>query len=348
MRVDAAVVGGGPAGAAAAVRLAEVGATVVLYERSAYGGLRLGETLPPSVNPLLRALGVWDRFLAAEPVPSYLTASAWGGPEVAERSFVFSPHGHGWHTDRARFDRMLADAAADAGVAVRLGAGVRGVRRVSGGFAVDAGSPVVADVVVDATGRSARIARGLGALRVRADRLVCAARVFALPAGVRAGDTFLEAVPDGWWYAAPLPARRRLVAGFTDARHAAEIGLATPAGWAAAVASTEHTRTLATVRPAGPIHVVSAASHHLTPAAGPGWMAVGDAALAVDPLSSGGVAFALRTGMRAAEVLLEGAKDGYLALVDAAADEYYRLRKEVYAWEARFTADSFWRERATG
>uniref|UniRef100_UPI003F693E2E hypothetical protein n=1 Tax=Amycolatopsis solani TaxID=3028615 RepID=UPI003F693E2E len=85
---------------------------MVLYERSAYDGLRMGETLPPSVNPLLRELGLWDRFLAAEPMPSYLTASAWGGPEVAERSFVFSPYGHGWHTDRAAFDRMLADAAA--------------------------------------------------------------------------------------------------------------------------------------------------------------------------------------------------------------------------------------------
>ncbi len=346
MRVDAAVVGGGPAGAAAALRLAESGATVILFERSSYHGLRMGETLPPSVNPLLRELGVRDRFLALEPVPSYRTASAWGGPEVAEWSFVFSPHGHGWHTDRARFDRMLAGAAAAAGAVVRLGAGVRGVRRVDGGFAVDAGTPVVADVLVDATGRSARIARGLGARRLRSDRLVCAARVFTVPPGQPAGDTFLEAVPDGWWYTSPLPAGRRLVAGFTDARRAAEARLADPAGWAAAVARTEHTRTLATGRPVGPVHVVSAASHHLTPAAGRGWLAVGDAALAVDPLSSGGVAFALRTGMCAAGVLREGAVEGYRELVDDAADEYYRLRREVYGWETRFATNAFWRERA--
>src|SRR4051812_46129429 len=126
---DVAVIGGGPAGAATALRLARDGAAVVLYERSDYRRPRMGETLPPSVNPLLRELGVWDRFAALEPVPSYQTASAWGGPEVAERSFIFSPHGHGWHADRAAFDRMLVEAAADAGVLVHRRTPVCGVRR---------------------------------------------------------------------------------------------------------------------------------------------------------------------------------------------------------------------------
>lgn len=342
--VDAAVVGGGPAGAATALRLARAGTRVALFEHSRYERLRMGETLPPSVNPLLRDLGVWDRFLALSPVPSYQTASAWGGDDLAARSFLFSPHGNGWHADRAAFDRMLADSAAVAGAAVYRGRRVRTVRRTSAGFEVDVpGGPVGAAVVVDATGRSARVARALGGQRVRLDRLVCASRV--LTASAPTGDTVLEAVADGWWYFSPLPHGRRMIACFTDADTAARLGLGTPDGWTAALTRAGQVGSLATGVP-GPVSVVSAASHHLRPCVGPGWLAVGDAALAVDPLSSGGVAFALRTAAAATDVLLGGDGDAYRDLVDEAAREYREVRTEIYGWENRFSTEPFWRARA--
>ncbi|MEA5360968.1 FAD-dependent oxidoreductase [Amycolatopsis sp., V23-08] len=347
MTSDVAVVGGGPAGAVAALELARRGARVTLFERSRFGELRMGETLPPAVNPLLRALGLWDRFAALEPVPSYQTASAWGGTEVAERSFVFSPHGHGWHTDRARFDRMLAEAAADAGAEVRTGTAVHGVRRVPDGFVVDAGEPVRAGAVVDATGRSARIARALGAHRESLDRLVCVARVFGLPDGTPPSDTFLEAVADGWWYVSPLPAGRRLVARFADSRRVAASRLTTDSGWSAALRGTEHTAALVTGAPLGGLRVVSAASRYLTPAAGPGWIAVGDAALAVDPLSSGGAAFAFETGSQVPAVLLDGAAARYRVFVESATAEYRAVRRRVYGWESRFGTEAFWHDRAS-
>ncbi|EOD65740.1 NAD(P)/FAD-dependent oxidoreductase, partial [Amycolatopsis vancoresmycina] len=119
-------------------------------------------------------------------------------------------------------------------------------------------------------------------------------------------------------------------------------GLATAPGWAAALASTAKTRDLAAGTPIGPLRVVSAASHRLAPVSGPGWVAVGDAALAVDPLSSGGAAFAIESGRRAAA----GSEAGYRAFVGSAAAEYRAVRREVYGWEARFAGNAFWRDRA--
>jgi flavin-dependent dehydrogenase len=344
---DVAVIGGGPAGAVIALLLARAGVDVLLYEQSSYETLRLGETLPPSLNPLLRELGLWDHFEALHSIPSFETASAWGATEPANRSFLFSPHGHGWHVDRARFDRMLANAAEEAGARVLRGTRARAVSRSGSSPLVEADHPVCAGMVVDATGRAARIAKALGAERDQLDALVCAARVFASTERP-AGDTFIEAQPHGWWYASPLPEGRRVIALFTDARHAVRARLATTDGWTAALACTAHVRELAQGTTQGEVRMVSCASHELRPSIGPDWISIGDAALAVDPLSAGGVAFAFRCADAAAAALLGGDRLGYQAFVADAARQYRKMRSEIYGWEDRFGDHDFWRSRSRG
>jgi flavin-dependent dehydrogenase len=343
-RADAAVVGGGPAGAVTALLLARAGRDVVLYEQSRPEALRLGETLPPSVNPLLRRLGLWERFGALQAMPSCQTASAWGAAEPSDRSFLSGAEGHGWLVDRARFDALLVDAAEQAGARVLRGTRVGKVCRVDAGLWVEADEPLLAATVVDATGRTARIARALGANRLQLDRLVCAARVFAIGAEPP-GDTLIEAAPDGWWYASPLPDRRRIIALFTDAHEVVRARLATVDGWTDALARTEHVADLAGGTPCGGIRVTAGASHELEPPVGRDWIAVGDAAFAVDPLSSGGVVFALRSASAAADVLLGGDQSAYQKQIADEAREYRRLRAEIYGWAHRFADAAFWRAR---
>src|SRR6266511_1550652 len=58
--IDVFVIGGGPAGSAAALKLARAGRAVALAERSRYEQARIGETLPPVAQPTLAGLGLWD------------------------------------------------------------------------------------------------------------------------------------------------------------------------------------------------------------------------------------------------------------------------------------------------
>ena len=163
-RFDVIVAGAGPAGSATAIHLARAGRRVLLVERSGYERMRMGETLPPAVNPLLAELGVLADCRDSATCPSYETASAWGGDEVADRSFIFSPHGHGWHVDRAAFDAPLAERAVAAGAVRRRGTWWARAWLTDDGVAVEVdGAPIAADHLVDATGRAARLARQLGA-----------------------------------------------------------------------------------------------------------------------------------------------------------------------------------------
>src|SRR4051812_21053115 len=105
---DVAVVGGGPAGAASARRLALAGARVVVVERSRFHAPRIGDSLAPAIQPELIGLGVWREFQALGPMPSYGTRSHWGDAAASLHSHMMSPWGSGWHVDRRAFDLMLA------------------------------------------------------------------------------------------------------------------------------------------------------------------------------------------------------------------------------------------------
>jgi flavin-dependent dehydrogenase len=113
-------------------------------------------------------------------------------------------------------------------------------------------------------------------------------------------------------------------------------------GWTAALARSDRCRELACGAVDDKIHVVGCASHELVPCAGKDWIAVGDAALAVDPLSSGGVAFALRSAIAAADALCGGGQSAYGKLVAGEASEYRRIREQIYGWEDRFAGSTFW------
>ena len=108
--VDAVVVGGGPAGAVAALTLARAGRRVLLAERRSAEPFKIGEALLGAARPLLRDLGVWDQFVADGHLPSYGVSAAWGTSAPLDTDFIHDPNGHGWHVDRSRFEAFLRTA----------------------------------------------------------------------------------------------------------------------------------------------------------------------------------------------------------------------------------------------
>lgn len=187
---EVVVVGGGPAGAAVAARLAGAGHDVLVLDRAHFPRRKpCGECVNPAGVDALHSLGALERVLAAGPA----RLEGWRISTSSGASFdgSFPQDRPGFALPRAVLDSLLLEHAVACGADVLFGARavglvseggwVRGVRiREAPGGAV---REVRARLVIGADGIRSVVARAVGAVR-RAPRL----RKLALTAHVRGID----------------------------------------------------------------------------------------------------------------------------------------------------------------
>ena len=209
--VDVAVIGAGAAGSAAAAALAPE-ASVALIDRVAVPEWRIGETLPGAARRVLAAIGAWERFVAAGHAEAPLKVSRWGSDTAVELDSFRDPDGVGWRLDRARFEADLRANAEARGATLIAPAAVRSLARTARGWtvALATGASLEARQIIDASGRRSRLLQPFGQRRVVADRLACAYQRLRQRGDIDP-STYIEAVPEGWWYTAALPDGWRIV-----------------------------------------------------------------------------------------------------------------------------------------
>jgi len=345
---DAVVAGAGPAGAAAAQTLARAGVRVLLAD-AVSPAHKVGEALPGAALRLLQALDFPRPGPEGPHTPIRGTLSAWGSSDLVATDALRDRDGPGWRLDRSGFDASLRAAARGSGAGWRA-AGVAAMMRDGSEWTVRLTSAETfkARWLIDATGRRATVARRLGARRLRDARLVACYAVGQPGADVPLSRTLIEAVPQGWWYAARLPGGAPVAGlhvGPEDARR-----LATDAAaWRTALAGTRHVAERFLPSLFGSLlPPLDAGGSRLDRLAGEGWIACGDAALAFDPVSGQGILAALHGGIMAARGVL-GALGGDPGAVPAYGNQMERVRRayevqwtEAYRDEQRWPGEAFW------
>ncbi len=361
-KAEVVVLGGGPAGATAALHLARNRIPVVLLERSTAPQWRIGETLGPSARPMLETLGLMEGWAAEGHRVSPGNGSSWGTDQVQFTDFIASPLGSGWQLDRARLERRLWTEAERNGVRLQLGTRMTQARRKAGVWDVEwAGDSTTGSLraswIVDATGRRGDGVRRWGQGYERPDALM-AVYARAIPKEAFPADqdarTWVESAPNGWWYSALLPDGQRLAAWMTDADLVRDWPGRERKGFVEQLRATKHLAHWADparYRWDETPRITSAQSRRAQVAVGEGWLAVGDAALSFDPLSSQGLITALYTGIRGAETILwslRGEREAgaaYAAGLESIWQNYRRLLYEHYAQERRWSDQPFWSRR---
>jgi menaquinone-9 beta-reductase len=142
---DVVVIGGGPAGAAAAIRLAEAGREVLVFERTEAAHHKVcGEFLSVEALGALARLGLDPAALGAAPIDRVRVTA---GVRTVAAPLPFPAAG----LSRRTLDAALLARAAEAGAKVRRGARVRGI--AAGRVEVEGGDAVAAPVLLLATGK---------------------------------------------------------------------------------------------------------------------------------------------------------------------------------------------------
>lgn len=301
-RYDVVVVGGGPAGSAAALRVRQLrpGARVLLLDRADFPRDKsCGDGIAAHGIDELTEIGVGDLVADHRPVDRLKITSP-GGATVDARtrrpSFV---------VPRSVFDARLVAAARDRGVEVRRHK-VRALDQRAGRVVLDPGTPreVEARVVVGADGAGSVVRRLVGAAATPDRHLAVAVRGYA---DVPAGDDHAQVITmqaTGWpAYVWSFP--------IGDGRANVGFGMLLPTLRTAARAGEGgggrrvlHGR-LAELLPDRPARDLLA--HHLPlspgrPVAGVGRVLLaGDAASLVNPLTGEGIYYALASGRLAGE-----------------------------------------------
>jgi FADH2-dependent halogenase len=292
---DAIVMGGGPAGTAAARLLALWGHAVLLLTKPVDRARGLAESLPPDTRTLLDTIGVLEEL---EQHGFYRTSVNTGGFQV------FRPD----------LDQLLRDSAARAGVQLLDEVGVRQVHLPT---EADSGEEVLVDfeqrglislagapVVLDCTGRAGIIAR-LGLRRYDAGgRLQAFIGAWDREAGWDLPDEtqrLVETYADGWGWSVPVSRSKRQIGTMLDASTTHVTREPTLKDtYLAELEKTSELRRLMEGATLRQVWTCEASTYDASSYAGPGFLLVGDAGSFIDPLSSSGVKKALASAWRAA------------------------------------------------
>lgn len=340
-----AIVGGGPAGGAVALGLKQLGydVTVIADERpfTAVEGI--------SDRVMQGLLGAGFKSALQVPSPPSMRHACWDGEtrEVNTERLVFRP----------ALDLAILDDLRQQGIDVIEGRADQ-IQQSDGHYEISYtdqqgnNGQLIASFLVEARGRHAP---AQGIKRTRGRETVSLLQAWE-GAACEPG-TSVESFEDGWaWMAANSRGQRYLQLTLdvvdTPFPAKAELDQFCYERW---LKIDEAQRFLADAKPLYPVTARTSTPVLFETAVGDNWIRVGDAAMAVDPLSGNGIFQALSSALQAPAVIntllkfperTELAKDFYHERLHHLFMRFARIGRDFYRTETQWPKHSFWAKRS--
>src|SRR5271166_5072506 len=346
-----AVVGAGPAGCVFAARMAQLGHDVRLIEQANFPRNRLGESLTPGVAPLLRSAKL-EAALDPNTLRVRKVRVDWAdGPRWRE-----DPQEQGRIVDRGAFDFALVERVRAFGVEIRQPAKVvdrrRDGRRWRLTIEANGGAETLeADFLAEASGRGG----------ASADRQRTGAPTLAVFAYWRAANLpeapRIEAAEEAWFWGVPLPNALYNTLAFVDPKAFRSTPGALVKRFRAALAGSSLLDDCLKPELVSDIRAVDATPYLAADSVAADAIRLGDAALAIDPISSSGVQKAIQSALSGAIVantLLRRPYAADLAMrfyrdqLSDASERHRRWAADHYGTIAANRGGQFWTERSKG
>lgn len=335
--IDVLIVGAGPAGSLAALRLARAGASVLVLERARFPRHKLcGDTINPGAVRELELAGVAGCIMPHAMAIAGMRVTGAGGAAV---DASYPDDLAGLSISRETLDSLLADSARAAGARIEFGARVTGPvvdarGRVSGVSVMCASKrepvSVPARLTIAADGRRSAIGMQLGLARHPQRRRWAVGAYFDGVDGMRAaGEMHIRG--GAYLGIAPLPGGVTNVCFVTSRR----------TGWrdpdeqlrAAIESSPEIRERFANARRVSAVSVLGPLAVDAPVAGCPGLLLAGDAAGFIDPMTGDGMRFAFAGARLAADAALSALDGGDTV---TAWQGLTRRRQQLFAAKWRF------------
>lgn len=369
-KTDILIIGGGIAGCIAAISLAK-DYNVTLIDKQITPSDRIGESLAPAAQRILNKLDLLenesDEFKQTLFSNNLGMQSYWGSNQLHIVDHLKNPDGFSKSLDRAKFETYLRKKALDRGVlclwGIRLFNSVyeENIWRVTGksdNLKNRTTHAIEASFVIDATGRQSHFAKSIGIKRIQCDKLISC--WISMPnTNINTMSTII-AEQQGWWYSAVLPNNTRIISFQTDSDIIDKAILKNSESFLALLKTNQVIHSLIPKNKKDiTFHgTVSANSTRLEQVSGKQWIALGDAAISFDPLSSQGMFNAMANAMQVKELLtnfniindfslakMENFNNTYSNQIEHVWSHYLKYKNLFYKAEARWKESTFWKRR---
>lgn len=356
---DVVVVGGGPAGVAAAMTAVSDGLSVILVEKDEFPRFHIGESLLPYMGGILRQEGTWDTLIKSG---RYVEKD---GAEFTNESghayrVDFTAQGVGRahstiQVERSEFDKQRLDQAISLGVEVLSGWKVEDIVEDANsvkGVVISCGGKqriLKTEWIIDTSGRAGTVIRKK-AERISSPRFRMMA-IFGHYSEIdpgthlgEEGDIQIGHYSFGWVWAIPVKSSRL------------SVGVVVPRDYLKTSSKeeifAEGVESVPRIKKRigdgcfdGELKTEADFAYITNKIWGSGWVAAGDSAAFVDPIFSAGVYLAHVTGERAAQAVINVLRG---SAMEDEMSEYERFYKTGYDTYARLVAEFYENEHNFG